>query len=187
MFANIVFLFVKSIRHLFFNTNLTLSAEFLLNVEAGTGFGGELVVTVDGGEGKLFLQLFYECTERGFLSCRPSVLGLAVGRQTAHITDADADIIVTFAMCADLACRPTCLYAAVKTNYKVITYAAEASLAMPTVNVLDGKVLALCGGTAMNDDFSYFSHDRLNLNKIITLAPNAMMPRQARNLVKGGV
>ena len=47
-------------------------------VEAGTGFGGELVVTVDGGERELFLQLFYERTKRSFLCCRPSVLGLAV-------------------------------------------------------------------------------------------------------------
>ena len=150
---------MKSINGFYFNTNLTLSAEFFLYVEAGTGFGGELVVTVDGGERELFLQLFYECTERGFLCCRPSVLGLAVGRQTADIADADTDRIVTFAVCANLACRPTCLYAAVTIYHEVITYAAEASLAMPTVDVLDGEVLALCGGTAMNDDFCYFSHD----------------------------
>lgn len=178
---------MKSIRHFYFNTNLTLSAEFFLNVEAGTGFGGELVVAVNGGERELFLQLFYECMERGFLCCRPSVLGLAVGRQTADIADADADSIVTFAMCANLVLRSGCVYAAVSINHEVIADAVEASLSMPAVDVFDGKVLALFGGTTMNDDFCYFSHDRLNLNKIITLAPNAMMPRQARNLVEGGV
>ena len=128
-------------------------------VEAGTGFGGELVVTVDGGERKLFLQLFYECTKRGFLCCRPSVLGLAVGRQTADIADADADSIVTFAVCANLALRPACVYAAVTIYHEVIADAVEASLAMPAVDVLDGEVLALCGGTAMNDDFPYLTHD----------------------------
>ena len=71
-------------------------------VEAGTGFIGELVVAVNGGERELFLQLFYECPERGFLSCRPSVLGLAVSRQTADIADAETDRIVTFAVCANL-------------------------------------------------------------------------------------
>ena len=69
-------------------------------VEAGTGFIRELVVTVDGGERELFLQLFYECTKRGFLCCRPSVLGLAAGRQTADIADADADGIMPLAVCA---------------------------------------------------------------------------------------
>ena len=172
----------------YFNTNLTLSAEFFLNVEAGTGFIGELVVAVDGGVGELFLQLFYECPERGFLSCRTGVLGLAVRRQTADIADAETDSIVTFAVCANLVHRSSWVYAAVKTNYKVITYAVEASLAMPAVDIFDSEVLALFSGTAMNDDFCYFSHDRLNLNKIkILIAPNAMMPKQARNLVEGGV
>ena len=120
-------------------------------------------MAVNGGERKLFLQLFYECTERGFLCCRPSVLGLAVGRQTADIADADADSIVTFAVCANLALRSACVYAAVTIYHEVIADAVEASLAMPTVDVLDGEVLALCGGTAMNDDFCYFSHDFLFL------------------------
>ena len=128
-------------------------------VEAGTGFGGELVVAVDGGERELFLQLFYECTKRGFLCCRPSVLGLAVGRQTADIADADAVSVVPFAMCANLALRPACVYAAVTIYHKVIADAVEASLAMPAINIFNGEVLALCSGTAMNDDFCNFSHD----------------------------
>ena len=91
-------------------------------------------------------------------------------------------------MCANLALRSACVYAAVTIYHEVIADAVEASLAMPAVDVLDGEVLALCCCTAMNDDFCNFSYDRLNLNKIkILIAPNAMMPRQARNLVKGGV
>ena len=116
-------------------------------------------MAVNGGERELFLQLFYEYTERGFLCCRPSVLGLAVGRQTADIADADTDSIVTFAVCANLALRPACVYAAVTIYHEVIADAIEASLAMPAVDVLDGEVLALCGGTAMNNDFCNFSHD----------------------------
>ena len=116
-------------------------------------------MAVDGGEREFFLQLFYERTKRGFLCCRPSVLGLAVGRQTADIADADTDRIVTFAVCANLALRPACVYAAVTIYHEVIADAVEASLAMPAVDVLDGEVLALCGGTAMNDDFCYFSDD----------------------------
>ena len=116
-------------------------------------------MAVDGGERELFLQLFYECTERGFLCCRPSVLGFSVGRQTANVTDADAVGIVTFAMCANQIFRSACVNAAVSVNYEVIAYAVEASLAMPAVDVLDGEVLALCGGTAMNNDFCNFSHD----------------------------
>ena len=116
-------------------------------------------MAVNGGEWELFLQLFYECTKRVFLCCRPSVLGLAIGRQTAHITDADADSIVTFAVCANLALRSACVYAAVTIYHEVIADAVEASLAMPAVDVLDGEVLALCSGTAMNDDLCNFSHD----------------------------
>ena len=116
-------------------------------------------MAVNGGERELFLQLFYECTKRVFLCCRPSVLGLAVGRQTAHITDAETDRIVTFAVCANLALRSACVYAAVTIYHEVIADAVEASLAMPAVDVLDGEVLALCCCTAMNDDFCNFSHD----------------------------
>ena len=145
-------------------------------------------MAVNGGEWELFFQLFYECTERGFLCCCPSVLGLAVGRQTTDIADAETDRIVTFAVCANLALRSGCVYAAVTIYHEVIADAVEASLAMPAINIFNAEVLALCGGTAMNDDLCYFSHDRLNLNIIkILIAPNAMMPRQARNLVEGGV
>ena len=116
-------------------------------------------MAVNGGEWELFFQLFYECSERGFLCCRPSVLGLAVSRQTANVADAETDRIVTFAVCANLALRSACVNAAVTIYYEVITYAVEASLAMPAVDIFNGEVLALCGGTAMNDDFCNFSHD----------------------------
>ena len=147
-------------------------------VEAGTGFGGELVVAVDGGERELFLQLFYECTKRGFLCCRPSVLGLAVGRQTADIADADADSIVTFAVCANLALRSACVYAAITIYHEVIADAVEASLAMPAINIFNAEVLALCSGTAMNDDLCNFSHDFFDVPQIRNYAPNMIQKRK---------
>ena len=133
-------------------------------------------MTVNGGERELFLQLFYESTERGFLSCRPSVLGLAVGRQTADIADADADRIVTFAVCANLALRSACVYAAVTIYHEVIADAVEASLAMPAVDVLDGEVLTLCGGTAMNDDLCNFSHDFFFFDVIFLTEVSQVLP-----------
>ena len=63
---------------------------------------------------------------------------------------------MTFAVCANLALRSACVYAAVTIYHEVIADAVEASLAMPAVDVLDGEVLALCSGTAMNDDLCNF-------------------------------
>ena len=62
-------------------------------------------------------------------------------------------------MCANLALRSACVYAAVTIYHEVIADAVEASLAMPAINIFNAEVLALCSGTAMNDDLCNFSHD----------------------------
>ena len=72
---------------------------------------------------------------------------------------------MTFAVCANLALRSACVYAAVTIYHEVIADAVEASLAMPAINIFNGEVLALCSGTAMNfifvsaDVFGYAIND----------------------------
>ena len=74
----------------------------MLDVEAGTGTVGELVVSVDGGDGVLFHQVTDELEEGEALGFGAGIGGVAVGIETADIADADALGVVAGAMGTDL-------------------------------------------------------------------------------------
>lgn len=55
--------------------------------------------------------------------------------------------------------RPPFMDTTVAIDYEVIAYRAETSLFMPSSDVLDGEVLAVGRGGAMDDDFSNGTHE----------------------------
>ena len=76
--------------------------EPLLDVEAGAGTVGELVVAVDGGDGVLFHQVADELEEGEALGFGAGVGGMSIGIEAADIGDADALGVVAWAMGTDL-------------------------------------------------------------------------------------
>ena len=72
------------------------------DVEAGAGTVGEFVVAVDGGDGVLFLEVFYQLEEGEALGFGAGVGRATVGIKAADIGDAYAVCVVTGAMGADL-------------------------------------------------------------------------------------
>lgn len=80
----------------------------------------------------------------------------------------------------------------VKADDEVVTYHLEASLLVPAVDILHGKVFAFDGGRTVYDDFGYRSHRRirdLSLNTNRTINTNKTPVRKKRqmrhNLSKG--
>lgn len=71
-------------------------------VEAGAGFGDELVVSVDGGDGVLFHQVTDELEEGEALGFGAGVGGMSIGIEAADIGDADTVGVVAGAMGTDL-------------------------------------------------------------------------------------
>ena len=74
----------------------------MLDVETGTGTVGELVVTVDGGDGVLFHQVLHQLEEGEALGFGAGVGGMSIGIEAADIGDADALGVVAGAMGTDL-------------------------------------------------------------------------------------
>ena len=74
----------------------------MLDVETGAGAVGELVVSMDGGDGVLFHQVSDELEEGEALGFGAGIGGVAVGIETTDIADADALGVVAGAMGADL-------------------------------------------------------------------------------------
>ena len=86
-------------------TGLSLQSYFfepLLDVETGAGTVGELVVTVDGGDGVLFHLITDELKEGEALDFGAGVSGVAVGIESADIGDADGVCVVVGAVGTDL-------------------------------------------------------------------------------------
>lgn len=130
----------------------------MLDVEAGTGTVGEFVVTVDGGDGVLFLEVFYQLEEGEALGFGAGVSGVAVGIEAADIGDADAVGVVAFGMCAGLLYRSASMDAAIGVDDVMIANVAPAK----------GTVVSPYGfyrtdgvgarGGAVDDDFGDCSH-----------------------------
>ncbi len=76
--------------------------EPLLDVEAGAGTVGELVVAVDGGDRVFFHKIADELEEGEALGFGAGVGGATVGIEAADIGDADGVCVVTWAMGTDL-------------------------------------------------------------------------------------
>ena len=74
----------------------------LLDVEAGTGAVGVLIVSVDRGDGVFFHQVLDKLEENKTLRLGSGVGGVAVGIKSTDIGNADALDVVAWAMGADL-------------------------------------------------------------------------------------
>ena len=132
--------------------------EPLLDVETGAGAVGELVVTVDGGDGVLFHQVLHQLEEGEALGFGAGVGGATVGIEAADISDADAMGVVALGVCAGLLDRATSVDAAVGIDDIMIADVApaEGTVVFPYgFHRTDG--IGARGG-AMDDDFGDWAH-----------------------------
>ena len=74
----------------------------MLDVEAGAGTVGELIVAVDGGDGVFFHQVTDELEEGEALGFGAGVGGMSIGIEAADIGDADGVCVVVGAVGTDL-------------------------------------------------------------------------------------
>ena len=132
--------------------------EPLLDVEAGAGTVGELVVAVDGGDGVFFHQVTDELEEGEALGFGAGVGGATVGIEAADIGDADALGVVTWAMGTDLFDGTARADAAIMIDDIMIADVVPAETLMVAADALDGAVGIGSGGGAVDDDFGDCSH-----------------------------
>ena len=121
----------------------------LLDVETGAGAVGELVVSVDGGDGVFFHQVTDELDEGEALGFGAVVGGMSIGIKTTDIGDADALDVVTGTMGADLLDGATRMDAAVWIDDVMIANVVPAEAFMVASNTLHGAVGIGTGGGAM--------------------------------------
>ena len=115
-------------------------------------------MTVDGGDGVLFLEVFYQLEEGEALGFGAGVSRATVGIKAADISDADAVVVVAFCMCAGMFDRTASVDAAVGVYDIVIAdvVPAEGTVVFPYgFHRTDG--IGARGG-AMDDDFGDLSH-----------------------------
>ena len=130
----------------------------MLNVETGAGAVGELVVTVDGGDGVLFPQVLHQLEEGEALGFGACVGGVAVGIEAADIGDADTVGVVAGAMGTDLLDGAAGMDAAIRVDDIVIADVVPAKALMVATDTLDGAVGIGAGSGAMDDDFGDWAH-----------------------------
>jgi len=135
----------------------------LLDVEAGTGTVGVLIVSVDGGNGVFFHQVLDKLEENKTLRLGSGVGGMAVGIMATDIGNADALDVVAGAMGADLLDGATRMDAAVGIDDVMIANVVPAEAFMVAANTLHGAVGIGTGGGAIEDDFSDGSHFLMGL------------------------
>ena len=128
------------------------------HTEAGTGFGGKLVVGVDSGGGMLQPEPRHERAQGDTLGGGAGVGGTAVGREAAYVANAYAVGVVPQAVGARLTDGTALLDGAVEQHHVVVAYAIPAALPMPAVDVGGCKVLACSCCAAVEYYFSYLSH-----------------------------
>ena len=142
-------------------TGLSLQSYFfepLLDVEAGAGTVGELVVAMDGGDRVLFHQVADELEEGETLGFGAGVGGVAVGIEAADISDANALGVVTWAMGTDLFDGTASVDAAVRVHDIMIAYVVPSEALVVVADALHGAVGIGAGSGAMDDDFGDCSH-----------------------------
>ena len=132
--------------------------EPLLDVETWAGSVGELVVAVDGGDGVLFLEVFYQLEEGEALGFGAGVGGATVGIEAADISDANALGVVTWAMGTDLFDGTASVDAAVRVHDIMIAYVVPSEALVVAADALHGVVGIGAGSGAMDDDFSDWAH-----------------------------
>ena len=130
----------------------------MLDVEAGTGTVGELVVTVDGGDGVLFHQVLHQMEEGEALGFGAGVGGVAVGIEAADISDTDTVGVVAGAMGSDLLDGAARMDATIGIDDIMIADVVPAEALMVATDALHGAGGIGKGGGAMDDDFGDSSH-----------------------------
>ena len=130
----------------------------LLDVKTGADAVGELVVSVDGGDGVLFHQVSDELEEGEALGFGAGVGGMPVGVEAADIGDAYAVCVVAGAMGSDLLDGAARMDAAVGIDDIMIADVVPAEALMVATDTLDGAVGIGAGSGAMDDDFGDWAH-----------------------------
>ena len=130
----------------------------LLDIKAGAGFGGVLVVAVDGGDVVLLHQVLHQLEQSKTLERGAGVGRATVSIEAADIGNADALDVVAWAMGADLLDGATRMDAAVGIDDIVIANVVPTEAFMVAANALHGAVGIGTGGGAMEDDFCDGSH-----------------------------
>ena len=131
----------------------------MLDVEAGAGAVGVLIVAVDGGDGVFFHQVLHQLEEGKALRLGASIGGVAVGIEAANIGDADALGVVARTMGTDFFDGTASVDAAVGVDDIVIADVVPAEAFMVAADALYGAVGIGTGSGAMDDDFGDVSHD----------------------------
>lgn len=142
-------------------TGLSLQSYFfepLLDVETGAGTVGELVVAVDGGDGVLFLEVFYQLEEGEALGFGAGVSRATVGIKAADISDADAVVVVAFCMCAGMFDRTASVDAAIGVDDVMVADVAPAEGTVVSPYGFHRTDGIGAGGGAVDDDFGDCSH-----------------------------
>ena len=127
----------------FLSINLLI---FLRRVKAGTGFGGELTMSVNLCFREHPLQHANQHHHTLALLLRTGVLRLSVSRETSHVAHPDAHPVMSLAMGTDTLNAASHLYPSIRTYHKVIADASEALRLMPTVDILSREILTLTSG-----------------------------------------
>ncbi len=141
----------------------------LLDVEAGTGAVGVLIVSVDRGDGVFFHQVLDKLEENKTLRLGSGVGGVAVGIKSTDIGNADALDVVAGAMGADLLDGATRMDAAIGIYDIVITNVVPTKAFMVAADALHGAVGIGTGSGAMENDFGDWAHFFVSLMGLMGL------------------
>ena len=130
----------------------------LLDVEAGAGAVGILIMAVDRGDVVLFHQVLHQLNQSKALERGAGVSRATVGIKAADISDADAVGVVAFCMCAGMFDRTASVDAAIGVDDIMIAdvVPTEGTVVSPYgFHRTDG--IGARGG-AVDDDFGDCSH-----------------------------
>ena len=111
-------------------------------------------MATDDGFGELAMEIEKEADEGGTLLEGASVLGLAVGIETAFITDADGASVEGATMSAHLIQAAVLSDRAILTDIEVITYVDEATLQVVVLQLLWSIITVLTRGGAVDDEIA---------------------------------
>ena len=130
----------------------------LLDIKAGAGFGGVLVVAVDGGDVVLLHQVLHQLEQSKTLERGAGVGKATVSIEAADIGDADAVGVVAFGMCAGLLDGSALVDAAVGVDDVMIANVTPAEGTVVAADAFHGADCIGARGGAMDDDFGDCSH-----------------------------
>ena len=136
-------------------------------VEAGTGFGREVAVAVDGETRIAGTEIGYECGERPTPAGRAGVGRSAVSLLAAYIYYTYRTGVMPQTMRSRLRLRTPGMDSTVKVNYVMITDAIVAPGAMPGVDIGVAAVATARSGGAMDNDGINLSHNDFTEIKMV--------------------